>query len=238
MLPTVQQLTCVINFLGHIRGTDDWKGRVMKNNYPTVLSFAAVFLFSVHAVCDESAKIQHLDGDRNAFNGQALSARILLARGDHLKALAELTSIHTHDAEEESTKLILMGLCHETGGDDQSASKLYRRAVQASAKCTVAHLREAVLSYRRGELDHAITMLENYILKDSGNPEAYFYLYVSVADGVERQRYLRRVLELDGVDGFWTKQVVAYREALGGAPKASRSGIEIEKEAEPADKVR
>jgi len=152
-----------------------------------------------------------------------INAKEKFTRKEYRESLAELRKVDGNSPEEEAIKLILTGQCFEELHDFPRAFSAYRKAKSVAPGISVSILREAVLCYKLCDLERARFLLDRYVTQESGNPEAYCYLYFCAVlfdeDAEQQANFLRQVIVLDGPRGSWLARAkigpVASQETSG-----------------------
>jgi Flp pilus assembly protein TadD len=139
---------------------------------------------------------------------QLIAAKVELAGGRCPEALILLDRITARTAEEEAHKLVVSGECFEGLNDAARAHDAYSQAQSIAPAFAVPILREGVLRYHRGDLEGARLLLYRYVERESGNPEAFFYLALCERDSPRRAALIREVAILDGPTGAWSSQLL------------------------------
>jgi Flp pilus assembly protein TadD len=137
-----------------------------------------------------------------------LAARLEIAAGRYREALELLDRIPARSPEEEAQKLVLSGLSFEGLNDVARASDAYSRAQSLAPAFPVPILREGVLRYRRGDRDGARALLSRYVGRESGNPEAFYYLSLCEQDPLRLATFVSKVAILDGPTGTWSSELL------------------------------
>lgn len=141
--------------------------------------------------------------------GRFLEAKLRISERKYREALQQLDRIAASTPEEESLKLILLGQCYEGLPAIARALTAYRQAEKVAPPGSAAVLRQGILQYKLGDRQSAMTLLRRYIDMEPGNPEAFYYLFLLLRDDDphERARFARKVVLLDGPNGFWSAQL-------------------------------
>ena len=160
----------------------------------------------------------------NARWPKFLAAKVKIAERKFDEALREVKSVETETPQEEVVKLILLGRCHEGLVDFASALAAYKKAQSLGPPGAIGVLRRASVHYRSEDFELAKDLLREYIKVEPGNPEAYFYLVMLTRFDInpDRAMYARKVILLDGPDGFWSKALLHELESAkkrAGPPK-------------------
>jgi tetratricopeptide (TPR) repeat protein len=137
-----------------------------------------------------------------------LAAKVKISQGKYRESLTELDGISVSTQEEESVKLILMGQSYEGLDDRASAFAAYKKAASADPLGSAAILREGVLHYKMGDPKLANILLSRYVRVNTGNPEAFYYLFLCEVIEKERLESAKKVIVLDGPDGFWSTKLL------------------------------
>lgn len=153
-----------------------------------------------------SATIQVLD--RTNPIDTLLQARILIDEG---KAQAALDLLGDSDAWSSADHALLAGLAHQELNRPGAAKAAFEQAKVLDPDALLPYLRIGVLAYTRGDLDMARDHLFHYLKGEKGNPEAWYYLYMTNPDAPEAAEAARKVVALDGKDAFWSRKL---REAM------------------------
>jgi Flp pilus assembly protein TadD len=139
---------------------------------------------------------------------QLVAAKVELAGSRYRNALGLLERITACSAEEEAQKLVLLGESFEGLNDAARAHDSYAQAQSIAPAFAVPILREGVLRYYRGDLEGARILLYRYVDRESGNPEAYYYLALCERDPLRKAALVRKVAILDGPTGAWSKELL------------------------------
>lgn len=138
--------------------------------------------------------------------GKFLVARVRLADGRYREALAELDGITANTPEEDAIKLLLLGQSYEGLDDSRSAIAAFRKALSLGPAGSSGLLREAAYHYKWGDLVRARGLLYRYTEMEGGNPEAYYYLFLSEDNAMRKAAAARKLIALDG-SGYWSTQL-------------------------------
>jgi Flp pilus assembly protein TadD len=138
-----------------------------------------------------------------------LTIKLKISEGSYKEALQLIERISAPSLEEEEAqKLVLAGQSFEGLNDVASAREAYSRAQSLAPAFSAPILREGVLRYRRGDLEGARSLLYRYVERESGNPEAFYYLVLCEPDERRKAAFIRKVAILDGPTGTWSKELL------------------------------
>jgi Flp pilus assembly protein TadD len=189
--------------------------RAMARNVWLMLVFVLWTAIVALPMAAMAQPIKQLEADVRA--GQASTEDVLLLAKNRITArqfkpaLQLLDSVSVSDPAQEVSRQILRGLCFEGLVSNAEAAAAYDQALTAVPDDPAALLRLGVLAYRTGDIERARGLLNRSAAAGSGNPEAYYYLYVIERLPDERARALRQLLANDGPNGPWAARALQKR---------------------------
>jgi predicted Zn-dependent protease len=148
-----------------------------------------------------------------------MAAKVKISQEGYRDALRELEGTITSKPEEEAIKLLLLGQANEGLNNTAQALAAYRKARSIAPNLSVAVLREGVLKYKLGNLEEAKQLLSQYTKLESGNPEAFYYLFLLAhcqGDTDKKAMFTERVIALDAPNGYWSNKILSLAKTGKG----------------------
>jgi Flp pilus assembly protein TadD len=149
--------------------------------------------------------------------GHATSAERLLLAKEWIvaqkfgPALTLLNAQPFTESPLEALRHVLRGECFEGLRDVANADAAYHAALATVPNDAAALLRLGVMRYLGGDTTAALDFVRRATRAETGNPEAYYYLYLLAPLPSETAAALQSLLAADGPNGSWSALALKQR---------------------------